>query len=501
MILGASADSAASPRWLSVGLRIAGGLVVVVYLAWLFTQISPHAGGSDPSGYLNSARLFSEGRITATARELPGKPSGGYGAHATMPLGFLVLAPGTLVPTYPAGYPLELLAGSLLGWRLAPKAVSLVLVVASGWLLMLFCRRLGLSRPAAVGAALVLGACPLFLYGALLPMSDLSAMVWTLAALLVSFEAPNSWRKAVACGAFTGFAVLVRPTNVLFFLPLLVAVRGNWRAWAGIVAGGLPFGVFFLLFNWRAYGSPLATGYGDVTVEFGTRYLLSNLRAFGQWLPALLSPLVALAVLAPFTRIGRRREFLAAGTWAVGLIALYAFYSHSGETWWYLRFLLPVFPVLIVAAFAVGDEAGRRSPGPVWGKTVAGIAAMGFVLWSQIGQVRDLDVLSIEPGERAYPEAARWAKQNLPPGAAIFCMQVSGAFFFYTDFTLCRWDLVAPEKLPELRRALHERARPIYAVLFDFEKDPALQRLGGEWHQLVRLGEVTVWQQVEQPSS
>ena len=68
------------------------------------------------------------------------------------------------------------------------------------------------------------------------------------------------------------------------------------------------------------------------------------------------------------------------GLWAGLLTGLYAFYFHSGETWWYLRFILPAFPVLILAALVVLQRLGSLLPTPFWTRTMfVAVLAFGVV--------------------------------------------------------------------------------------------------------------------------
>ena len=72
-------------------------------------------------------------------------------------------------------------------------------------------------------------------------------------------------------------------------------------------------------------------------------------------------------------------------------------------------------------------------------------------------------------------------------------MQVSGAFQFYTDFMLVRWDQVRPDKMADLLAVLAEEKRPVYVALYEFETPDAQARLGGRWTKLATVGETTFW--------
>ncbi len=65
------------------------------------------------------------------------------------------------------------------------------------------------------GASAILAACPVFVFQAIQPMSDVVATFWVLAAVLCALLSRDDRRWALAAGFCFGAAVLVRPSNVL----------------------------------------------------------------------------------------------------------------------------------------------------------------------------------------------------------------------------------------------------------------------------------------------
>ena len=490
-------DPAPSPRspapvWLCAVVV----LLVAGYAVFLAQFISPYAGGADSSGYLNSARLLGHAKFLVPARAIPGHALTEFGETVYQPLGFRIQpASGEMVPTYPIGLPVHLLvAAKIAGWHNAAAAVNLLTVLGCGGLLWALARRLALPPAGAAGAILLLWLCPLFLFCAIQPMSDLLALGWSLAALYCALGARDHWRWGLGCGATVGLAVLVRPTNALLVVPVAVALGFRFRAYLPVVLGGLPGAACFAFYNWQVYGSPLSTGYGDVSTLFNRDFVPHNVAHFAVWIPALLSPLIVAALAAPFIPALRQRGFAVLAAWFVTLTGFYVFYYHSGETWWYLRFILPAFPALILIAIAT--LAAARSAlrwRPTIAATVTAAVFLGAGIW-QGWQVRRLDVLGFEHNERSYPDAARWARENLPARSAIFCMQVSGAFYYYTDFIILRWEQVDDGKYGPLLAAAATDGRPVYAALFKFETPEALEKIGGNWTKLDTVGQVTFWQ-------
>ncbi|SDS24497.1 Dolichyl-phosphate-mannose-protein mannosyltransferase [Opitutus sp. GAS368] len=467
-------------------------VMVIGYALFLRQYTSPYAGGSDSSGYLNSAALLLTGRLTTPKPVLPGHTVAEFGIGVHVPLGFLTrVGTDEMAPTYPLGLPLHLAAFSWpfgLDWATIP--LNICTALAGGGLLYLFARRVGLPPSWSLAGAAVLLLCPLYLFAATQPMSDLLASVWCLAALYAALRAREKWSWGLACGFAVAWAVLVRPTDLLLVVPVALALGLAWRSYLWVGLGGLPGAVLLAVYNDKIYGSPFITGYGDVWLSFSREFAAHNLPFFALWIPGLLTPLVVAALTAPFRPPGRQRELGVLGAWAAVLIGFYAFYYHSGETWWYLRFILPVFPALILAALVALHSFLAAAPRR---KIIGPLLLAAGLAW-EIAQVDRLQLLLNKSGEATYADASSWARDHLPANAAIICMQVSGALHYYTDFLVIRWEQVAAGDLLRLAQVLHAQHRPTYAVLYDFEEADARQRTGGRWTKIIKIRNATVWQ-------
>lgn len=486
-----SAVAPGLPR-LVVFLLVAG---FAAYAAFLAAYSASYASGSDSSGYFNSARLLGAGRFHAPLRLPLGEDHLSFGLMAFQPLGFIIdREQPRMAPTYPTGLPLHLLAAAgLAGWRHAATVVNIVAALGTGLILWQLARRLDLTPGWSVAALALVWLCPLTLFVSLQPMSDLLALLWSLITLWLALRSREHWRWSLLAGLAASVAVLVRPTNLLLALPVALALGGSWRRYLLLGLGGLPGALFLGYYNRQVYGMPFTSGYGDIAATLQAGFVPHNLVHFARWIPALLSPLVLAALAAPFVPAARRHELGVLGLWAGLLIGFYSFYFHSGETWWYLRFILPAFPGLVLAALVVLQQGWQRWPAPRWSR-IAFIIVLGLGLGWQIRLTRQLDVLHVPQNEATYLHAADWARGHLPPESAVFCMQVSGALYFYTEFMIVRWDQVAPDQIGRLFTALQAERRPIYAMLYAFEQPSALTRLGGRWRQIATIGQAAVWQ-------
>ncbi len=479
------------PRWfLGLGL-----LALAVYAFFLGRTATTVAGGADSSGYLNSARLLTEGRFLAEMR-LPAEfgPAANLDRMHFLPQGFYpYAAEARYTPTYPTGLPLHFaLAGSLFGWRAGPLLVVIFAAVGAVWLCYASARELGLAPPlAAVGAAM-LGTFPVFLFTSLQPLSDTLATTWTVAALYAALRSRRHRAWALAAGGAFGLAVLVRPTNLLFAPALLILFGFDWRRLALYVAGGLPSAAWLAAYNHTLYGSALRSGYGDIFAAFGVAYGAPTALHFVKWLGLLLPAAVLVLPLAALTRPDHRRELLALAVGFFAITGVYAFYEVSHEVWWCLRFILPAVPALILAALLGVDSLMRRST------RLRRLAVAVLALWTVVNAyawTRRFDILLIPGYENVYARAALDARARLPANALVVTNAFSGTLYFYSELAVLRYDQVEPPAFARYAALATQARRPVCALLFDWEEKEALQtRCPGNWTRLATVANVGLWQ-------
>jgi hypothetical protein len=455
-----------------IALRIWMGLFLVAYAVLLYRHTSRAVGGSDSSGYLNTAKLLAAGE---TSRPIPIPPEiHTDNARAFLPLGFLPRVGGrTMVPFYPIGFPAHLVAAAWIGgWRAAPFYVTPLAALATVMMTYVLARRFTEPLTAAF-ATLCLACCPILLFMSLQAMSDIVATAWCTAAVLA---ATSDRRLAnVFAGVAIGVAVCVRPTSALMIVPVLLFLRP--RRYAGAALGGLPFMILLLWFNWRVYGSPLASGYTQAgllgTMKMsatGTRaasYLYWTLRQLG---PAVLAGSIASLWIpyAPF------RARLALASWFPIFLLFYASYDLLGP-WWYTRFLLPAYPGLMVtAAITAQHLVDRRRR-----LALALAIAMGAVsLIAPIAFAREFGPLSVDEMHRPIILAASWLRREIPTESIVVTMEMSGALLYYTTHYPLRWDFVSAEEMRLYINSAAARGRGSWAILMDHEVDGVRARHG-----------------------
>jgi len=316
-------------------------------------------GGADSYGYASQAELWLKGRPVidlSFAKDVPWLAQ----RASFKPLGYHAVGPSdgyTIGPTYAAGLPLLLAAGKLVGGQ----AGLFWVVPLFGGLLVLATygigRRLGMPTAGLVAAWLT-ATSPTVVYMSLVVMSDVpTAAVWAAAwwAALGSTR-----RSALAAGLLAGLAIMIRPN--LAPLAALLGLRyafDRLRGAAPYVAGLIPGVAFVALFNAVVYGSPLRSGYGDLSSLFDRHHTLTNAGHYLLWLAQSQTPLAIAGLVLLFAPVARlwprvpdRRVLIAMAGFVAVLWAMYFPYLVF-DSWWYLRFLLPSWPFILLGIGAL----------------------------------------------------------------------------------------------------------------------------------------------------
>jgi hypothetical protein len=489
-------------------------LIVVATIAygWLvYAFVSPYAGGSDSSAYLNFARSLTHGELLAQVRVLPGFSVTEFGMDVYQPVGFKIRdnSGDGMSPTYPIGFPMHVaLSSFLVGSDEAVALTNVFLALAGLALMYASCRYVRLSRIWSAGATVALAVCPYFINSALQAMSDLPAMTWAVATLYAAMRSRERTSWAILCGAAASVALLVRPSNLLLALPVLVAFGLSPARYALGLLGALSGGIFVAYVNWRLYGTlPFwhTTGYGnptqlldlftaDASQPFSIAYFRHHASHFVFWILSYVGPVVLCAIALPFFSRGRTREWAIHAVWFAVLFLPYTVYQPAGDAWWYLRFLLPAFPSLILLATAglsmLWEYFASITNGR-WPRALSRAAALTIILlsvgWMGTATLR-LPIFDQRSGEKIYPDAALWARDHVPGNSIIICSGFSGAIYYYTDLPIVRWDGFAADKAKAFLDAASAQNRPLYAILWPYEVDDALRRVGGNWSKVAEIG-------------
>ncbi len=483
------------PRQLATGIVLIASVTVVVFGLRTGGFV---AGGADAYGYVSQADLWARGSLIVRqpfAREMTWPNA----AWTVTPLGYRPYraAPhGTdIVPSYSPGVPLLMAAFKLVA---GAKAVYWVVPLLGGlavWAVFVMGRRL--SGPLiGASAAVLLASSPSFLFELTAPASDVAATAWwTLAFTCLTFDLRSA---SFASGLFAGFAILTRPNLVP-----LAAIAGALPLWRGFraeskgtgvkdvlafAAGAVPAAIAVAVINWGLYGSPLASGYGGLNQIYQPSHVWPNLGRYPLWLVQTQTPVVLLALAAPFVLPaeaagnGERWPRATSIAWLCAIASVFSLYLFwvPFDTWWYLRFILPVFPPLFVLTVAAMMGLLLRAPGigpAVRGWTVA--IVVSALAWHGITYATDRGVAAASRGDQRYVEAGRWIAANLPERAVLLSMQHSGAARYYSGRITIRYDLIAPADLDRVAADLRRLGYRPYILLDDWEEEIFRDRFAG----------------------
>jgi hypothetical protein len=463
----------ARERWSARVAALAALCVLVVGIAWN-TRAS---GGSDSSCYLLQADAFAAGRVTLPD-PLPALPPRASSA-VFAPAGFVPApnSPFAAVPICGPGLAL-MMTPALLIHRNAPFLIVPACAALMVWCTFLLGRRLD-DDVTGAAAAVLLACSPILLYQAVQPMSDVPAAALWLAALVALAGGAH-----ILAGFCASAAVMMRPNVALLVLPLLLllpvgrsraAPTTDWRGWLRFGLAAVPALSVLAALNAVRYGSPLASGYGSTDVLFSLGHIRPNLARYPRWLLETHTPFMAFAVFAPWWMRrddGRARLAAAAGIAVLLTMATYLAYTVFDD-WWYIRFLLPAIPVLLVLAVSVSLRAVARAHRAV----VAVVLCAAIGGWC-LAVARTRQVFDLQRLESRFVIAGRYAARALPPNAVVLAVQQSGSVRYHGRRPTLAWDAIAPEELDQTIAWLRANGREPFIVLEDAEEPRFRARFG-----------------------
>lgn len=454
-------------HWPARGALLAAASVFVVSAAWNTRA----AGGSDSSCYVLQADAFAHGHALLhhpLASALADFPPAMFA-----PTGFIP-SPRDPFAAAPICAPGLALAMALVR-PFGKDAVFLVVPVCAAltvWLTFAFGRRAADDLTGAAAACL-LACSPIFLYQAVQPMSDVPATLLGLAALTATARGDRVGQ--IGGGLCAALAVVVRPNLALAIVPLLwlLADRAARTRW---MASAIPVLAALAALNAIRYGSPFATGYGSTGALFSTTHAAANLARYPVWFVDTESPLAILAVAAPWVlrRDRARRRLAVVALVSSALVAApYVAYTVFDD-WWYLRFLLPLLPILLVYAVAVIVRAVAVRFRPLAALLLSSVVGAWCVHVAADRHVFELQALESR-FIRAGRSAATTAEQTV-----FIAGHETGSIRYFGDRPTLAWDAIPPDRLDALAAELRGRGARVMIALEDVEIEPFRGRFAGQ---------------------
>lgn len=473
-------------------------LVIAIAGAVIATSIRHTAfvaAGSDAFGYVSQADMWATGTLRRP-QPLMTELAAFVPREAMAPLAYRP-APdqAAIVPVTSPGLPMLMAIAEVAAGREAVFVIVPLLAAIAVWATYLL--GCGLSdRWTGVAAAALLGSSPAFLFQLTSsPMSDIpAAAFWTLslvAALRVRPAAtsdvgppspgavgrasrstpgnPNTW-FALASGAAAAVAILIRANLApVAVVPAALVVWNSSRRWrdAVLFSVGVAPAVGFIAWLYTYwYGSPLNSGYGSLNALYSAANIAPNLSRYSRWLLESQTPLVLAAVIAPL--LVRRRVAAAALLAFTGaVLGCYLLYFPF-DVWWYLRFLLPAYPALMVLTAGALVAAVRWLP--TQSRALIAIALLLIVANRTIGYAAARATFDTG-GEQKYAITGRYVADHLPANAVIFCEQHSGSIRYYANRTTIRYGGVPVDHLDGAIAELERLGYRPYLIVEDWEEE------------------------------
>ncbi len=486
---GVSKQSEVLAYWLLAAYLLCLGM-------FMSTRISNIAGGADPTSYMELSRMFGQGSFSTEMRQVGTLPMDTFDKGVYESIG-LQGYPDSFEqrPTAFTGYPLFMAAldvflpeESAVWWSVFLCDMAAVLCI------FLLLKSMDIGGYWALAAAASYGLSPLLVKIGSLPMTDIITGIMASWCWFCARRAHLGKRYAIMLGLGLGYAVLVRLTNVFFFVPVVVTLLFNIRSqrwWWLILLSGLPVGLFWAIFNYRVYGSPISNGYGEVENLFGAEHFVPSMLYYGKTLLMLLFPSVL--ILFPFSLCfwkTHRRDVSVAWIWVIMIFGFHAFYYASYENYWILRYTLAAWPALLYgSSLVLSHVVNRIDFGRVgrWGGR--GIALFVFVASIGYGayQTKENKAYEMLFHERPILSGVEWVKENTSENDVLLCFWSSGSLYYYTGRSIVRYERLSEDGWQLIQTNAETEGYSVYAFLHLFEYDTA-EKLGtafpGEWEKV-----------------
>ena len=454
------------------------------------------AGGADAYGYVSQADLWLAGDLVIKqpwVAEVPW-PNAEW---SFSPLGYRPAEPRgqwAIVPTYSPGLPLLLAGAKLLGGQCALFAV-VPLLTGLGVLVTYGIGKRLVSPWGGVIAAWLVAASPIVIGIALEPLTDVPVMTaWAISIYLLLARFGGRLSPAIV-GLAAGVAILIRPNLVPLSIPIGMwymirrQTDGDSRILSGALfaLGVLPAILLIAFLNDRLYGSTLSSGYGTLEDLYGWSHVGPNLRRYFAWFMFAETP-IALAGLAALLVPSRRLWTAAADLRIVPILALFVallwgqYLAYEVyDSWGFLRFLLPSWPLIMAGLAAVllaaSDAWLARFP-RVAAHTALALLVVLLGAWTFSTTLRD----NIFNRQAAAPEAplGQLVRKHTVDNSVVLVWERSGTIRYYSGRTTLRYDFLDRDWLDRAVAWLRGRGVHVYAVLDPNHREQCLRRFAGQ---------------------
>ena len=455
------------------------------------------AGGADAYGYVSQADLWLSGHLVIEQPWVARVPWP-HAEWSFSPLGYRPAEPPgqwAIVPTYSPGLPLLLAGAKLLGGQCALFAVVPVLSGLGVLVTYGIGKRL-VSPWGGVIAAWFVAASPIVIGIALEPLTDVPVMTAWAISIYVPLARIGGRLNPLIAGLAAGIAILIRPNLVPLIIPLGMwyLIRRQTDGESRILStalfalGGLPAILLIAFLNNRLYGSPLSSGYGTLADLYAWSHIGPNLRRYVAWFMFAETPIAlagVAALLVPSKRLWNATIDLRIVPILAGFVVLlwgqYLAYEVY-DSWGFLRFLLPSWPVVMTGLAAVLLAASRTRLGRLPRaprRTALALLVVLLGVWTFSTAVRE-GVFGQRQAAADEAPLGQLVRKHTVDNSVVLVWERSGTIRYYSGRTTLRYDFLEREWLDRAVGWLRERGVHVYAVLDPNHRDQCLRRFEGQ---------------------
>jgi hypothetical protein len=85
-------------------------------------------------------------------------------------------------------------------------------------------------------------------------------------------------------------------------------------------------------------------------------------------------------------------------------------------------------------------------------------------------------------------------REQIPPGTLIATQSFSGAFYYYTDFGILRWDQMQPAEFTRYATLAQKAGRMVVAVDYKWDLERAFKDYcPGNWEMIGHVSDAQIW--------
>src|SRR5262249_44063082 len=244
-------------------------------------------------------------------------------------------------------------------------------------------------------------------------------------------------------------------------------------------AGAAPGAVAIAAINNYLFGSPLTSGYGTFPEQFALSRVPVNARLYLSWFiyahtPFALIGLIPIAVPLKWLWPGVKDRFVFVVIGAFMSLVFLEFFAYLVfDVWWYLRFIIPCLPFVMIGLGVAVTAVARMHKWPLTTVALGLVAVLGARNFRVAEQEHVFDLWR---GDLHSVAVAKLARRITDPKSVIYAMQHSGSLRYYAGRLTVRYDQIEPHWLDDSVAWFESRGVHPYLLVDEWEVEIFRQR-------------------------